>query len=192
MNKTLCHIEKTLNTLLALMFLAMFGVVLLQVFSRYVSFIAMPWTEELTRLAFVYIIALGSPLAIKYDDYARVDLLVEVFPLKARLLLELFVFFLVLCFVVYMSFISWDLIRLGMRQKSIYLRIPMYFAYFAIPLSFILTSIASIIKIHERVKDYLNPQRVTLRKLEEDERNREENAEHEKLIEEAASSENRG
>lgn len=188
MNKVLCNIEKILNILLALMFLAMFGVVLLQVFTRYISFVAIPWTEELTRLAFVYIIALGAPLAIKYDDYAKVDLLVEVLPLKTRLFLELLVSLLVLCFVVYMAFISFDLIRLGMRQKSIYLRIPMYFAYFAIPLNFILTSIASVIKICERIKDYITPQRVVLRKLEEDERNREENAEHEKLIEEAASS----
>lgn len=186
LNKAFYRVEKILNILLALMFFAMFIVVMLQVVTRYIAFVSLPWTEELTRLAFVYIIALGAPLAIKYDDYAKVDLLVELFPLKARLFTELIVSILILFFSLYVAYTSWDMIALGMRQKSVYLRIPMYYAYFALPLCFALTTLASVFKVYERAKDFMDPQRVIDRELEEERRNREENAEHEKLIEEAA------
>lgn len=189
LDKIFSRLEKMLNILLATMFLWMFLIVMLQVITRYIAFITLPWTEELTRLAFVYIIALGAPLAIKYDDYAKVDLLVELLPLKSRLLLELIVSILILLFALYMSYVSWDLIKLGTRLKSVYLRIPMYFAYFSIPLCFVLTTVASVFKVYERANDYLEPQRVIDRKLEEDARNREENAEHERLIAEAANTE---
>ena len=179
-------VEKVLNTLLFLMFAVMFFVVLLQVFGRFIPGLTVPWTEELTRLSFVYMIALGAPLAIKYDDFARVDIVLEMLPLRGKLFLELIISVGVLAFGIFVGYQSLDLIILGARQTSVYLRIPMYFSYFSIPLCYLLTFAAAIFNVIERCKDFRDPQRVIQRQTEEAEQNRKDNEAEAEAIRESS------
>lgn len=48
--------------------------VLVQIITRYTPGISAPWTDELTRLFFMYTIMLGAPMTIKYQEYAEIDI----------------------------------------------------------------------------------------------------------------------
>ncbi|WP_019121305.1 TRAP transporter small permease [Brevibacillus massiliensis] len=49
--------------------------VFLQVLFRFVIKLPAPWTEEVTRIAFVYMVFLGAGLGVKYQRHLTVDVL---------------------------------------------------------------------------------------------------------------------
>ena len=61
-------------------FILMLSVVLLQVLFRFVLNIGVPWTEELSRLSFIYLSFIGAAIAFREKSLIRVDTIIE----KAR------------------------------------------------------------------------------------------------------------
>ena len=67
---------RLLKVLLTLLMLLMIVPVLLQILSRYSGIIPRYiWTEEIARFCFVWIIMIGSMIAVREESHFRVDLL---------------------------------------------------------------------------------------------------------------------
>jgi TRAP-type C4-dicarboxylate transport system permease small subunit len=90
--------DRTLEAVMLLLLGSIIVLVLLQISLRYVSFIRIQWTEEMSRYLFVYLTFVGSALLIKEKGHIVVDVLVDRLPSRARLLVYLVVQVAVLAF----------------------------------------------------------------------------------------------
>ena len=130
----MAFLNKTLGRLMAagmaLSFLGLVAVVLLQVFAR----LALPkvpsWTEELSRYFLLWLVGFGGGLAMRDGGYVNVDLLISLFPAWLRKLLlsggNLLITLLMLLFTQQ----AWiNTVRVGMRQTSPVLYIPMQYIF---------------------------------------------------------------
>jgi TRAP-type C4-dicarboxylate transport system permease small subunit len=178
--------ERVIDVILFILFSITFFTVLIQVVSRFIPSLVVPWTEEVTRLSFVYIICFGAPLAIKYNEYARVDILFNVVPLRVRLFLECFSTVIVTAFCLVVGITSFPLVELGKRQLSVYMQIPMYFAFASITFCFFFSFVAGVFRTIDTICDFVHPDRVLRREKEAAEALQKENEEEAELIRSAA------
>jgi len=72
------------NSLLAVMLGIMFIIVFLNVIFRYGFNTGLTWSEELTRYVFVWLIFIGSIVALKDDNHLKVTMVVEKLPAKLQ------------------------------------------------------------------------------------------------------------
>lgn len=148
--------ERIANIILFVAFAITFIVVMLQVISRFLTFISVPWVEEITGLCFVYIFCFGAPLAIKYKEFVKVDLLSYYIPKRVELLLDSIIHLLitVFCFVVGIS--SFTFIKVSLRITTSFLHISMAYAVASVLISFFLQSAVAAFKTVESARQLFN------------------------------------
>lgn len=183
MQKLAKAVELILDGVLFLLFAAIFFTVLLQVVARFMPTVILPWTEEIVRIGFVWIIGVGAPLAIKYNEFARVDVILQIVPLRWRLILELFSMFMVSIFCFIAGYTALPMIAVGAIMTTVALQLPMYVMFIAIPVCLFLAGVAGIFKSVEIFLDILNPTRVEIRHKAAAEALAEETRKLEKLLE---------
>lgn len=104
------------GTLLATV--CLIGTVLLQIFARFLLAQAPAWTEEASRLFFIYAIAFAAGLALKEEYYVHWDLLYKKLPLAGRRFMDLLIPALVLLLFVLMAIYSLSFIQMGFAEQS--------------------------------------------------------------------------
>jgi len=124
-----------LKTLLTGLMVLLLVPVLLQILSRFVGFIPRyVWTEELARFAFIWIVMVGSTVAVREQTHFHVDIL----PKRSagrehvlRLVLLIAMMLLAIVFVVGGYYFT----RFGATQHSEIAGLPMWAIYLAWPLA---------------------------------------------------------
>lgn len=81
--------------------------ILLQIFYRYVLNDALPWPEEAARGLMIWMMALVAPSAYRYAGFVSIDMVPDLLPRRARLLLTLAIFILSLVVLVIMLDQAW-------------------------------------------------------------------------------------
>src|SRR5690625_3666083 len=81
MMKKLMKIEENFNSILIL---SLTLLTILQVLSRYVFMTSLPWVEELARYLMIFMVYIGSAVAVFRHDHFKVELL-ELFLSKQQL-----------------------------------------------------------------------------------------------------------
>ena len=121
-------------------------VIALQVFMRYVLQDSLPWSEELARYCFIWLVYLGISYAVKTERHMRIDVLHLVLKDKGKAILGIIGNLVFLAFavfaIVYGSQISMKLLTWG--QTSPALSIPVGLVYLAGPVGMGLTAIRLI------------------------------------------------
>jgi TRAP-type C4-dicarboxylate transport system permease small subunit len=135
-----------------LMVFFMTAVIFAQVVMRYVFLSPFPWAEEVGRYLLIWISSLGAAYAVRRGEHIGVMFIHNKFRGYTRLMVNLIIHILVIAFSIiclvegiHLSFRQWD-------QLSAALRIPMTFAYFAIPFSFALIIMYTLELIAKDVK----------------------------------------
>ena len=108
----------------------------LQIFARYIGLIPRYiWTEEMARFCFIWIILIGSMLAVRDGTHFAVDLLPQPKSNKVEALTKIFIDFTI--FLVAMIFIvwGWPLVKFGLLQTSEMAELPMIYIYAAWPIA---------------------------------------------------------
>lgn len=72
------------DSIVLLIFWALFGVVLLQVFTRYVLNNSLGWTEEIARYLLIGVTFVGSVMAMRKGTHISVEALLKYLPARAR------------------------------------------------------------------------------------------------------------
>jgi TRAP-type C4-dicarboxylate transport system permease small subunit len=124
--------------------------VALQIFARYIGFIPRYiWTEEMARFCFIWIILIGSMIAMRDGTHFAVDLLPQPKTKRGEALTNLFVDFII--FLVALIFIiwGWPLVIFGLLQESEMAELPMVFIYSAWPI----TGITWVVFLGENLVD---------------------------------------
>lgn len=110
-------------------------------------------SEELSRFLFIYIVFLGSIVALKEDGHIYVDFIAKAFPRPVQWLLKLIVncCMLLCCYVLLMG--SLELTEYNMVDKSPVAGIPMGYIYFSGAIGAVGMGIVLIIRIIKHLKD---------------------------------------
>lgn len=82
------RLEKILGHLTSLLFILMIALVTIQVINRFTIQQVTPWTEELTRVAYIGLIFIGSIYAAVRREHVRVAVVFDALPAIARRLLH--------------------------------------------------------------------------------------------------------
>lgn len=128
--------------------LALIVPVTIQILARFVD--AIPryiWTEELARFCFIWIILVGSMIAMRDNDHFSVDLLPAAKSQTGRAISVFFTDFMCLILAAIFVFWGWPLVKFGLLQTSEMADLPMVYIYAAWPI----TGITWLLFIAERM-----------------------------------------
>jgi TRAP-type C4-dicarboxylate transport system permease small subunit len=146
---------RLLKLALTLLMAALIVPVAMQVLSRYTGLIPrFIWTEEIARFCFVWIIMIGSMIAVRDGTHFDVDVLPHSADPRVELGMRLFV--LAAIFAAAMTFLiyGWDFAVLGSRQQSEIAGLPMLSIYIAWPLAGATWALFAGEKAVDAVRDY--------------------------------------
>jgi tripartite ATP-independent transporter DctM subunit len=130
------HAEKIFDWIVSLALVALNAVVFTQVVSRYIFNSPISWTEEMARILFVWIVLLGTFLALKTKGHIAVEtLLHRFFNAEARSYVTATADFLILYYCIYLAFMGFVMIQKTTQDFTPVLLLPFSYLYAAIALS---------------------------------------------------------
>ena len=108
----------------------------MQIFSRYIGLIPRYiWTEEIARFCFIWIILIGSMIAVRDGSHFTVDLLPQAKTKRGEAIGHLFVDFIMALVGVIFIVWGWPLVQFGLMQTSEIAELPMVTIYIAWPIA---------------------------------------------------------
>jgi len=132
MKKVLNFLDNRLEeTLCIILMICMTAIITAQVFFRYAS-IQMPWTEELARYMFVWVIYLGCTAAIRKRKHLKIDAVQLLFGPRVNFVLDIISNIVFMIFCGFLLFHGADLLyKIGFiqHQTSPAMRMPMIIPY---------------------------------------------------------------
>jgi TRAP-type C4-dicarboxylate transport system permease small subunit len=127
----------------------------MQILSRYTGIIPrFIWTEEIARFCFVWIILIGSMIAVRDGTHFDVDVLPHSASPTVELVMRLFVQLAVLAAALTFLRYGWDFAVLGSRQRSEIASLPMLAIYVAWPLAGASWALFTAEKMIDAIADY--------------------------------------
>jgi TRAP-type C4-dicarboxylate transport system permease small subunit len=81
-------------------FVMLVSLVILQVFFRYVAKTSVPWTEEIARVLYIWLVFIGVAIVEAENAQIKTTYLLEKFPLKVRYVLEVIINILSIVFLI--------------------------------------------------------------------------------------------
>ena len=127
---------RLLKLLLTVLMASLVVPVAMQILSRYTGVIPrFIWTEEIARFCFVWIILIGSMIAVRDWSHFDIDLLPRSADPTVELVLTLIAHAAVLTVAVTFLWYGWDFAVLGSRQQSEISGLPMLSIYIAWPMA---------------------------------------------------------
>jgi TRAP-type C4-dicarboxylate transport system permease small subunit len=111
----------------------MSGVVLMQVFFRFVIYLPFPWSEEIARYLMIWMGMLGSFVALRKGRHIGVTFLVERLPVGLNRVLTPLIQIALIAFLFIIAVQGWKLALFNASQKSPAMMIPMIYPYLAVP-----------------------------------------------------------
>jgi len=107
--------------------------VFLQVLIRFVFKYPLPWTEEVSRIAFVYSIFVGAAIAVREKAHLNVDFVLVVLPQGLARAIKLLGTALVGIFLAYMTWQGVVFVRATGVQVTPVMQVPFRYLYLIIP-----------------------------------------------------------
>lgn len=132
--KIMDNINQWVKYLVSFLLVVLAILVVLQVTTRFVINIPLSWTEELAKYLMIYIVFLGSGLAMRHNQHIAIDFLLEIVNAKNKQRLQKIVLWISAIFCLVLSYYGAHLTYIVIGQTTPTLQYSMAFAYAAIPL----------------------------------------------------------
>jgi TRAP-type C4-dicarboxylate transport system permease small subunit len=134
MNRTIGSIyKKGLDYVIITIFVMMFIVVLLNVICRYVFNNSLPWAMEFSRYSFIWIIFLGSALAMRNGSHIGLQFFEKILSVKYLQYYKLFINLLNIIFLLIFTVVGFIMAFQGTHTYSAVIQMPMFIPYLALP-----------------------------------------------------------
>lgn len=146
---------RLLKLLLTVLMAILIVPVAMQILSRYTGIIPrFIWTEEIARFCFIWVILIGSIIAVRDGTHFDVDVLPHSADPRVELVMKLIVYAVMLT--VAATFIVWgyDFAILGSRQRSEIAGLPMISIYIAWPIAGVSWILFLVEKIRNDIAEY--------------------------------------
>lgn len=126
--------------ILLVLFPLMVTVVFVATCIRYLTVMSLPWAEEAARYSMVWIAYIGASLGIKRNSHLGVEAVLLLLPKGSRVFFDYFRYLVIILFNLLIAYYAFQIIQsqAATEQVSPSLRIPMWFAYGAIPVGSVL------------------------------------------------------
>lgn len=128
-------IENVLTKLVCILLATMTLVITYQVVLRYIFHSSNIWAEEFARYAFVWVVMMGSVIAMRKMKHIRIDFLIERMSPKVRKGFDLFSLIMMATFLVCLMVYGVKIFMQTGNQISAGLHIPISYIYVSIPIS---------------------------------------------------------
>jgi TRAP-type C4-dicarboxylate transport system permease small subunit len=141
-------LSKILKYILVFTFVLLIITVLLQIFSRYVLTVTIPWTEDGARLILIVITFLGTAVALRDNEHIAITFLFKRIPTKYKNYVNIFINLIILFFLIF--FIKGSLEMTSMNWVLPIVSFPKLkigYIYIILPISAFLMVYFLIIKI---------------------------------------------
>ena len=113
--------------------IAVLVVTFAQVLFRYVLKSPLPWSQDVLRLAFTYLVFWGAAWCVREKGHLNVDVVLTAIPVKARQAVELVINLVLCAFFIFLIIYGVSFAQNGLNQTAPYLPIPMTMYYASIP-----------------------------------------------------------
>lgn len=147
LGKTWKKIQDVLNGILSVLMIIVLGLIFLQVLVRYVFSYSIPWSEELSRFLFIYVIFLSLNITIREKLPIRIDFLDNALKGKAKMLLRLLVEIISGIILSVLAYSGYKLFLFGFKSSSPGLGLPLYAIYIVLPIGYALSVIETVHQI---------------------------------------------
>ena len=137
-------LEFIIRKVTGVLMVLMVAVMCYQVVLRYAFHNSNIWSEEITRYMFVYVSLLGSFIAIRKNTHLKVDFFVNLLKGNVKRYFTIITSIAVIVFLIYLIPLSYSLCINTMRNISPGLKMPMGYAYAAIPIGAVLMFLGMI------------------------------------------------
>jgi len=120
----------------------MVACLMLQVGARWIGGQGLPWTEELSRFAFLWAVFSAAALVAKHGSHVRITAQYLLMPPKYRLGFRIFTDMIWVAFNIYIAWTSWEVVSSGLEfpELSPTLKIVRGYVEMIIPFGFVLMS----------------------------------------------------
>lgn len=140
MKKVIDFIERVntwVATTVSFLILVLVGVVMFEVVSRSIFHAPTQWVDEISRYLLVGVVMLGGGYCLADDAHVRVDIFYRNFGPRARSILEIITFLIVLTFTTVIiwkgGILSWEALMEGKRSNTI-LGLPLFPSMVLVPI----------------------------------------------------------
>lgn len=147
MKKIINKLFKGIEILIAFFLIVMISLMFMNVILRYFFNKGFAWSEEIARIAFIYLVYLGSIEAARDNRHLLIDSLL----LKFKPTTQKYVYALIqICIIWLMGILtvgSWGLMKLNLNDRWVATQFPIYLVYLSgliLGVSIILISIANL------------------------------------------------
>jgi len=130
-----------------------FAVTFLAVVFRYLLHAPLPWSQDVIRLAFTYMIYFGAAYCVRDNSHLNVDVLLTMLSKRGRKMVEIAINFVLLGFFAFLVNFGLYFAKMGYIQTTSYLMLPMTYYYLSIPLSAVAMIFYVIQNILGQLKD---------------------------------------
>ena len=126
-------LRRIVDAVAIVLLLAMVSLIFVQILGRYVFNYSISWSEESASFAQIWLVMLGSGIAMRNRRHVGIDFLVARCPLNVQRVVKAVGFLLGVWFLLVVIVGSFSLLALGMIVRSPALQVPLALPYAALP-----------------------------------------------------------
>ena len=146
-----------LRVVVGLLIAALIVPVFMQVLARYTGIIpTYLWTEELAKFIFIWIVMLGSMIAVWEGTHFDVRVMKDARSPLGALIQNGFVLLMVSIFALLFARFGIDYAKFGSIQTSVMMQVNMLWVYITVPLAGVVWSVFAFYRFWEVVQTYRN------------------------------------
>jgi len=152
--KTISNIIESIEKVISMILIVTITVVLFcNVIYRYFLNDPIYWANEASIFMMAWLTFLGGSLGLKYKSQASITFLVERLAGKSKRVMSIITHIIILIFIAYLLYISYDWIFSLSSTKSSSMRIPMWIPYLSVPVGLTFAFIHLLDQLIDYIKD---------------------------------------
>lgn len=131
-------LEKLTNALLVALLVVLTTSTTLQVITRFITKSPLVWTEEVSRMAFIWMTLLGATLATKHNEHLSLDLLQGRLPKGLEATLQVLLHLMMATVAAVFVVAGWAFVQMNATRISETTGMPMFYLYISGPITGVL------------------------------------------------------
>lgn len=155
-------LSKVICSLLFVFVIVLVSVTFLQVLCRFVFRVPIVWSEEVVRMSFVWLIFLGSAVAVKEGTHLTLDMLVSSFNKKGQYIMRMVVLVITLIAAGIMLYAGFNYVVRNIGKTAVTMPIPSNFVYVSAPVSALLMLFFTVEQLVNQTKAHFRKGRIKL------------------------------
>lgn len=129
------------------------GSTVIQIFARFFLASAPSWTEEASRLFFIYAMSFAAGLALRDKYFVELDVFYRKLPGRAKFIVDLLIQICTVSLFALMGIYAIEYIQLGITETSPSLRLPMSYAFISILIMALTVVLYALLEIIQLLKN---------------------------------------